>query len=117
MLNQQPQLDRLFHSLADPARRSIVERLTRGPASVTELARPLAMSMPAVLQHVGVLEAGGLVRTAKIGRVRTCQIEPAALNLAEQWISHRRAEWERRLDRLGAYLETMSKEENDGTGQ
>lgn len=111
MLNQQPELDRLFQALADPARRTMVERLTHGPASVSELARPLAMSMPAVLQHLGVLEAGGLVRTAKAGRVRVCRIEPAALSVAERWIGARRAEWEQRLDRLGDYLETMAKEE------
>jgi DNA-binding transcriptional ArsR family regulator len=83
----------------------MVERLSRGPASVSELARPLAMSLPAVLQHLQVLEAGGLVRTEKVGRTRTCTIEPAALTMAEQWIGARRSLWERRLDRLGAYLE------------
>lgn len=82
----------------------MVERLSRGPASVSELARPLAMSLPAVLQHLGVLEASGLVRSEKVGRVRTCHIEAAALQTAEQWISERRTSWERRLDRLGEYL-------------
>jgi DNA-binding transcriptional ArsR family regulator len=113
MLNQPPDLDRLFHALADPARRAMVERLARGPAPVTELARPLPMSLPSVMQHLGVLEAAGLVRTEKVGRVRTCSIEPAALSLAEQWINARRAEWEQRLDRLGDYLKTL---ENDGDG-
>jgi DNA-binding transcriptional ArsR family regulator len=107
MLNQQPQLDRLFHALADPARRAILERLGRGPAPVTELARPLPMSLPAAMQHLGVLEEAGLVRTEKVGRVRTCAIDPRALSRAEQWINERRVEWERRLDRLGAYLETL----------
>ena len=83
----------------------MVEQLSRGPASVSELAEPLAMSLPAVMQHLQVLEASGLVRTEKIGRVRTCTIEPAALTLAEQWIGARRTLWERRLDRLGEYLE------------
>jgi DNA-binding transcriptional ArsR family regulator len=83
----------------------MVERLSRGPASVSELARPLAMSLPAVLQHLQVLEASGIVRTEKIGRTRTCTIEPAALSAAEQWIGERRTLWERRLDRLGDYLE------------
>ena len=82
----------------------MVERLSRGPASVTELATPLAMSLPAVLQHLQVLERSGLVRSEKVGRVRTCRVEPAALQAAEQWIVERRTGWERRLDRLGDYL-------------
>src|SRR5271170_7967364 len=84
MLNQSTDLDRLFHALADPARRAIVERLSRGPAPVSELARPLPMSLPSAMQHLGVLEAAGLVRSEKVGRVRTCAIEPAALSLAER---------------------------------
>ena len=82
----------------------MVERLSRGPASVSELARPLPMSLPAVVQHLKVLEASGLVRSEKVGRVRTCRIEPAALQTAEHWIAERRVNWERRLDRLGEYL-------------
>jgi len=97
-------IDRVFHALADPSRRVIVERLSRGPASVSELARPLPMSLPAAVQHIQVLESSGLVRSEKTGRVRTCEIEPAALRPVEQWISARRANWERRLDRLGDYL-------------
>src|SRR5919197_1605420 len=97
-------VDRVFHALADPSRRVIVERLSRGPASVSELARPLPMSLPAVVQHIQVLETSGLVRSQKIGRVRTCEIEPAALRPVEQWISARRSNWEHRLDRLGDYL-------------
>lgn len=112
MLNYSPELDRLFTALADPARRAIVERLAQGPAPVSELARPLPMSLPAVMQHLAVLEAAGLVTSEKVGRVRTCRIEPTALSQAEQWIEARRSEWERRLDRLGEYLETM--EEEDG---
>src|SRR5271154_4193125 len=107
MLNQLPDLDRLFHALADPARRSMVERLSRGPTAVSELARPLPMSLPAAMQHLGVLEAAGLVRSQKVGRVRTCAIEPAALSQAEQWINARRVEWEHRLDRLGDYLKIL----------
>src|SRR5262245_47440233 len=114
MLNQSPDLDRLFHALADPARRAMVERLSHGPAAVSELARPLPMSLPSVMQHLGVLEAAGLVRSEKIGRVRTCAIEPRALSRAEQWINARRTEWEQRLDRLGAYLETLKGEEGGG---
>jgi len=113
MLNQSPDLDRLFHALADPARRAIVERLSRGPAQVSELARPLPMSLSAAMQHLGVLEAAGLVRSEKIGRIRTCAIEPQALSHAEQWINARRIEWEHRLDRLGEYLKSL---ENEGDG-
>jgi DNA-binding transcriptional ArsR family regulator len=97
-------LDRVFQALADPTRRDIVERLTRGPASVSELARPLPISLPAVFQHLQVLEASGLVRSEKVGRVRTCRVEPAALRAAERWIADRRTTWERRLDRLGDVL-------------
>src|SRR5690348_10851190 len=107
MPNQSIGIDRLFHALADPARRAMVERLSRGPAPVSELARPLPMSLPAAMQHLGVLEAAGLVRTEKVGRVRTCAIEPRALSQVEQWIDARRAEWEHRLDRLGEYLKTL----------
>ena len=95
----------MFQALADPTRRAMVERLGHGPASVSELARPLAMSMPAVMQHLQMLEASGLVRSEKTGRVRTCRIEPAALSLAEQWINARRIDWQRKLDRLGDYLD------------
>jgi DNA-binding transcriptional ArsR family regulator len=104
MLNQSPSLDLMFQALADPSRRFMVERLSRGPASVSELAKPLDMSLPAVFQHLQVLEASGLVRSEKTGRVRTCRIESKALSLAEQWINQRRISWERRLDRLGEYL-------------
>ena len=107
MLNQQaerPGVDRVFHALADPSRRVIVERLSSGPASVSELAEPLPMSLPAVTQHLRVLEECGLVRSEKVGRVRTCRIEPKALRPVERWISDRRSAWEHRLDRLGEYL-------------
>jgi DNA-binding transcriptional ArsR family regulator len=104
MLDQADDLDRVFHALADPGRRLMLERLSRGPASVSELARPLAMSLAAVLQHVQVLEASGLVRSRKAGRTRTCTIEPATLRSAESWIAGRRTSVERRLDRLGEYL-------------
>lgn len=104
MLNQSAALDLMFQALADPTRRVMVERLARGPASVSELAKPLTMSLPAVVQHLQVLEASGLVRSEKVGRVRTCRIEPKALRTAEGWIAQRRTIWERRLDRLGEYL-------------
>ena len=99
-----PGLDAMFQALADPTRRAIVERLSRGPASVSELAAPFAMSLPAVVQHLKMLEASGLVRSEKLGRVRTCAMQPAALSLAEQWINQRRADWDRRLDHLGEHL-------------
>jgi DNA-binding transcriptional ArsR family regulator len=107
-------LDRVFHALADPSRRLIVERLSRGPASVSELAQPLPMSLPAVVQHLQVLEGSGLVRSEKVGRVRTCSIEPVALRPVERWISARRASWERRLDRLGEYLAEGADEPREG---
>jgi DNA-binding transcriptional ArsR family regulator len=106
--NQSPLLDQVFHALADPTRRGMVERLVRGPASVSELSRPLAMSLPAVLQHLQVLEASGLVRSEKAGRVRTCRIEPDALRAAEAWVTGQRTAWETRLDRLGDYLAGQS---------
>jgi DNA-binding transcriptional ArsR family regulator len=104
MLNQSFALDRVFQALSDPTRRTMVDRLTRGPASVSELARPLTMSLPAVVQHLHVLEESGLVSSEKVGRVRTCHVEPQVLSTAEQWIAERRTAWERRLDRLGEYL-------------
>lgn len=113
MPNPSIDLDRLFHALADPARRAMVERLSRGPAPVSELARPLPMSLPSAMQHLGVLEAAGLVRSEKIGRVRTCTIEPQAFSQAERWINARRTEWEHRLDRLGDYLKALENEGDD----
>jgi DNA-binding transcriptional ArsR family regulator len=104
VLNQSAPLDRVFQALADPSRRLMVERLTRGPASVSELAQPLEMSLAAVVQHVQVLEASGIVRSEKVGRVRTCTIDPAGLRTAEHWIAERRTSWEHRLDRLGGFL-------------
>jgi DNA-binding transcriptional ArsR family regulator len=104
MLNYPPSLDLVFHALADPGRRLMVERLSRGPASVSELAKPLTMSLPAVVQHLQVLEGSGLVISEKVGRVRTCRLNPLALRTAEEWIVERRAGWERRLDRLGDFL-------------
>jgi DNA-binding transcriptional ArsR family regulator len=104
-------LDRTFHALSDPTRRAMVQRLSRGPATVTELAKPLSISLPAVMQHLAVLEASGVVTSQKIGRVRTCQVEAKALTAAERWISERRQLWERRLDRLGEYLDETADEQ------
>ena len=95
----------MFSALADPTRRAMVERLTRGPASVSELARPIKMSLPAVVQHLQLLEQSGLVVSRKVGRVRTCRIEPKRLVAAQAWLAKQRAQWEARLDRLDAFLE------------
>jgi DNA-binding transcriptional ArsR family regulator len=105
VLNYVGRLDLVYAALADGSRRAMVERLSRGPASVKELAEPLTMSLPAVLQHLRVLEESGLVRSEKVGRVRTCRLEPAALAPAEQWIADRRSLWTERLDRLETFLE------------
>ena len=107
MPKQSDALDRVFHALADPTRRAIVAQLTQGPASVSDLAKPLPMALPSVVQHLRVLEDGGLIRSEKAGRVRTCRIDPAALTQAEQWITEQRAVWEGRLDRLEAYLQEL----------
>jgi DNA-binding transcriptional ArsR family regulator len=98
-------LDLAFHALADPSRRSIVARLSRGPASVSELAKPLSMSLPAVVQHIDVLQKGGLVASEKLGRVRTCRLEPAPMRTVEQWVGEHRTTWEKQFDRLGDVLE------------
>jgi DNA-binding transcriptional ArsR family regulator len=97
-------LDALFQALADPARRGMIEQLCRGPASVSELAQPLDMTLSAVVQHLRILEDSGLVRSRKAGRVRTCQLDSAVLKSAEHWLAARRTSWERRLDRLGEFL-------------
>jgi DNA-binding transcriptional ArsR family regulator len=104
MRRKKPNIDRVFHALGDPMRRAIVERLSQGPISVSRLAEPLDITLAAVVQHLQVLEESGLVQTEKLGRVRTCRIEPAGLSVAEQWINDRRSTWERRLDRLGDLL-------------
>jgi DNA-binding transcriptional ArsR family regulator len=103
MLNN-ARLDRVFHALAEPTRRAMVERLGAGPSSVSELAKPFDVTLAAVVQHLQVLEQSGLVRSEKVGRTRTYRIEPAGLHVAAQWIAERQAEWERRLDRLAAIL-------------
>ncbi len=104
MRSQKVNIDRVFRALGDPTRRAIVEMLSEGPISVSQLAIPLAITLAAVVQHMQVLEESGLVQTEKVGRVRTCRLEPAALSAAEQWISDRRSTWERRFDRLGDLL-------------
>jgi DNA-binding transcriptional ArsR family regulator len=114
MLDYAPDLDRVFQALTDPGRRLMVERLSQGPASVSELARPLDISLAAVVQHVQVLEACGLIRSSKLGRTRTCSINPAALRSAEGWIADRRTMIERRLDRLGEYLSETADQPDEG---
>ena len=99
-----PDVDRVFHALGDSTRRTILERLSQGPMSVSRLAEPLDVTLAAVVQHLQVLEESGLIRTEKLGRVRTCSIEPSGLSVASEWIGHRRTMWERRLDRLGDLL-------------
>ena len=112
MLNYQPHpIDLAFQALADPTRRGMIARLSRGPASVSELAEPFDMSLPAVVQHLQVLESSGLVMSEKVGRVRICRIEPKAMMTAEDWISGQRASWEDRLDRLGEYLKELQERE------
>ena len=103
----------MFHALSDPSRRAMVERLARGPASVSELARPFGMALPSVVQHLGVLEDAGIVSSAKVGRVRTYQLTPGALNPAAEWISRQKLPAERRLDRLGTYLSSHIERESN----
>jgi DNA-binding transcriptional ArsR family regulator len=110
MLNDSPHLDRAFQALSDPVRRGMLARLSLGPASVSELAGPFQISLPAVLQHLKALEQSGLVRSAKKGRVRTVQLEPKALSAAESWIADRRSEWEAQLDRFETYVQALRKD-------
>jgi DNA-binding transcriptional ArsR family regulator len=98
-------IDQVFQALAEPTRRAMVERLSQGPASVSELAKPFDVTLAAVMQHLSVLEQSGLVRSEKVGRVRTCRIDPAGFGLAEQWFQERRALWQRRFDRLASLLD------------
>jgi DNA-binding transcriptional ArsR family regulator len=113
MLNESARLDLAFQALADPTRRGMLARLSRGPASVSELAQPFRISLPAVMQHLQALETSGLVRSEKKGRVRTCRLEPKALAGAESWIAEQRKLWEGRLDRLGDYLEILKARESE----
>jgi DNA-binding transcriptional ArsR family regulator len=115
VLNHTGDLDQVLRALADPTRRRIVEQLGDGPASVSELAAPLPMSLPAVVQHVQVLETSGLVATEKVGRVRTCRLEIERLDSLQEWIVARRRTWERRLDRLGDVLSAQSSGEGDAS--
>lgn len=107
MPNQPARLDDLFKALADPTRRAVVERLTRGPAAMSELAQPFSMALPSFSQHLRVLERSGLVRSSKRGRVRTYVLSPKRLQTVEHWLDRQRATWERRLDQLDDHLQTM----------
>lgn len=113
MPNRSPRLDLVFHALADPTRRAVVERLTSGPAAVSELARPFKMALPSFSQHLEVLEKCGLVRSHKKGRVRTFRLVPAQLEAAEHWMARQRETWERRLDQLDEYLKEMKEEQHE----
>jgi len=105
MLNNDSQLDQMFQALADGNRRAMIDRLAKQPLSVSALAKPMTISLPAVMQHLAVLEQCGIVRTEKVGRVRTCTLDTTALSRAEQWIAQRRQFWNGRLDALGAFLD------------
>lgn len=111
MLGQGAQLDTVFRALSDPTRRAVLERLVRGPTSVSELAAPFDMALPSFMQHLKVLEASGLVRSKKSGRVRTYRLEPKPLQRAEGWMAEQRSTWEKRLDRFDAYVEAMAAKE------
>ncbi len=102
---KKPEIERVFHALGDPTRRAIVDRLARGPQSVTALAAPLGITLTAVVQHLQLLEQAGLVRTKKVGRVRTCSLASAGLDALQQWVRERRSMWENRLDKLGDLLD------------
>jgi DNA-binding transcriptional ArsR family regulator len=104
MSDKKPDADRIFHALGDPTRRAMVEKLSDGPISVSQLAAPLSMTLAAVLQHLQILEESGLVRTEKVGRVRTCRVAPKGLDAVEKWINDRRSVWEKRFDHLGDFL-------------
>jgi len=110
MPGQQANVDRVFHALGDATRRAILERLSDGPVTVSRLAKPLELTLAAIVQHLQVLEESGLVHSEKVGRVRTCRIEPKGFSVAKQWIEDRRAMWERRLDRLGDLLAEKANE-------
>ena len=108
---RKPTADQLFNALGDPTRRAIVERLGRGPMSVSALAAPLGVTLTAVSQHLRVLEGSGLVRTRKTGRVRICAVDPEGLAVLEQWAALHRSMWTQRLDRLG---DVLAEDESDG---
>lgn len=109
MLSQRVQIDRVFHALGDPTRRAMIEQLSEGPVSVSRLAKPLDMTLAAVVQHLQVLEKSGLIRTEKVGRVRTCRVEPKGLTVVERWVADRRSLWEARFDRLESCSQSQTR--------
>ncbi len=111
MANQSAQASTVFYALADPTRLAIVAVLGQGPASVTTLAAPFAMALPSFMKHLAVLERCGVIRSRKLGRVRTCELKPKALARAEQWLAEQRAMWESRSDRMAAFVETLHHKE------
>jgi len=112
MPNQFAALTPVFQALADPTRRAVIERLTRGPAAMTELARPFTMALPSFSQHLDVLESCRLVRSKKVGRVRTYRLAPDPLEKAEHWMARQRSEWEQRLDQLDAYANELQEKKS-----
>lgn len=116
MDNYQTSLDAAFHALADPTRRAVIGRLINGPASVKELAEPFAMGLPSFMKHLQVLENDGLIRSEKIGRVRTCRVNAERLAVAESWLSEQRELWQARTDRLANYVETQMSRSSEDAG-
>jgi DNA-binding transcriptional ArsR family regulator len=113
VLQMENYLDAAFHALADPTRRAVISRLTRGPAPVKELAEPFAMGLPAFLKHLRILEADGLIRSEKVGRVRTCRVDAERLAAAESWLGEQRRQWQAQADRLAAYVETAMEHDDE----
>ena len=112
MENYQPTLDTVFHALADPTRRAVIQQLGRGSATVSELAEPFDMALPSFMKHIRVLESSGLISSKKVGRVRTCKIKPKKLAVVDTWLNEQRALWEGRVDRLTEYVEALVTEEH-----
>ena len=110
-MDNKPALDTVFHALADPTRRAVIQQLSRGTATVSELARPFDMALPSFMKHIGVLESSGLISSKKIGRVRTCRIKPRKMAMAQTWLDEQRAIWEGRADRLAQYVENLASQE------
>lgn len=113
MENNQAALDPVFHALADPTRRAVIQQLGQGSCTVSELAKPFDMALPSFMKHIGVLEAAGLIASIKVGRVRTCTLKPEKLAAAEQWFGEQRTLWESRYSNLDTLLTTMTGDEND----
>lgn len=114
MDNYDENLNTIFQALSDPTRRAVIKQLTRGPASVTELAEPFEMALPSFMKHISVLEEAGLIHSRKIGRVRTCEIKPLQLSSAEKWLNTQTSLWENRMERMASYVEALSAEKQDG---